>query len=394
MIQIINDLAYTRLSGSQNDEVRCKDYLIKRYKELGVEPVLEKVDFSDFSTNVLLRVIVAIMCVGLAVGLVLEWLDFPWINLVLIVGLISSLLMAVNLQRTKTDMFARMGRMQETFNIHAQVAGSNPGSGPRGIKHVVFVGHHDSKSQTVTTLIRTVSYVFGMLLSLVLGLLFIISSLLKVLSILGAVTTFKWLATVIFIIDLSFMVILLMNKTIEGKSLGSLDNATAIAIVLKLLEHYKSVNPAGLNTWFLITGAEEWGMVGAIKFWDTYGKEKGMLSAKDTVFINFDMVAGGFRYLDSVGMPKARYAMYINDVIVRAAKELGLEARPFWLPVPLGTTDGWIFHSKGCETADIINSGMARYTHSARDTPAVCDGKTLEDAVAITKRVVEILATE
>jgi hypothetical protein len=292
-------------------------------------------------------------------------------------------------------MFSKMGKQQETFNILTTINPKNKSSSNDGIKNIVFVAHHDTKSQKVTTLIRTISYVLGFMIGLVLGLLIIISSILKLAGFSPVeLVGLKGTIIVLFCVVSIFLAILMYNKTIEGKSVGSLDNATAMAIVFKLLEYYKNNPIDSVKLWFLITGAEEFGMVGAIHFWQKYAREKGDLNSNDTVVFNYDLVAQGLHIVEYHGLPKRKpYNKYMNEIFKKSAKELNIPVSGFWLPM-LGTTDGWIFRTNKVETIDVINEGMSKYAHSGKDNPSVCDLKTLKDAVAVTKLSVEKLVSK
>jgi hypothetical protein len=387
MMQVINDLAYPRLAGTENNEVKCKKYLVDKFKEIGFDPVEEAVPFSGFATKVLLRIVVAIIYGGLVLGLVLEYNNQALLNLIFIAALLTVALIAVSMQQSKTDSFITMGKVQQTFNLHVKIATKNQDPSAT-VKDILFVGHHDTKSQKVVTMVRMYSYVFGLVISLIMGFIFIISSIIKLFGVSSPL--FPVLLVLIFAVS-PFLCILLYNTTIEGKSLGALDNSTAIAIVFKLLEHYKANPDANFNLWFLLTGAEEFGMGGAIEYLRLHAKEKKELNPVETCVFNFDMVAGGVNYIEKFGLPKGKpYNLKINGLLEESAKELNIPISGFWLPM-MGTTDGWIFKTYGCDTADIITRAMAKYTHSAKDTPEVCDLKTLEEAVKVTIKTVEKL---
>ncbi|MEX2682924.1 MAG: M28 family peptidase [Candidatus Sigynarchaeota archaeon] len=389
MMQLIQDLAYPRLSGTSNDEVKCKEYLVGKFKDLGHEAVIEPVPWSTFSTNVLIRLVVMIIFGGLFIGLVLEWFHQAWANLIFIVILLAAVVFAVGSQQSKTDSFATMGKVQQTYNIFAKLPAKVEGA----TKDIIFVAHHDTKSQVVVTLVRTVSYVFGFLISLAMGFMIIISSIVKIAGMPMTHDVF-WVLVVLLCCNLPFLCVLLVNKTIEGKSLGSLDNATGMAIVFKLLEHFGKSPVSKANLWFLITGAEEWGMSGAIEFWRKHATENKELDPARTFVFNFDMVAQGLSHIAKFGLPKGKpYNKRLNTLFIGAAKDLGIPVGSFWLPM-LGTTDGWIFRVHGAEIIDIINEKTARYTHSGKDTPAVCDEKTLQDAVRVTIEVIKKLEAE
>jgi hypothetical protein len=61
MMQLISDLAYTRFSGTPNDEVKCKDYLTDKFNELGIKPSFEPVPWTSFPTNVLIKLVVTVI---------------------------------------------------------------------------------------------------------------------------------------------------------------------------------------------------------------------------------------------------------------------------------------------------------------------------------------------
>ncbi|MFX0103406.1 MAG: hypothetical protein ACFFCS_27845, partial [Candidatus Hodarchaeota archaeon] len=181
MMQIINDLAYPRLAGTENNEVKCKKYLVDKFKSLGYEPIEEPVPFSGFATKVLLRVVVAIIYGGLVLGLVFEYYDQALANLLFIVALIAAALFAVSMQQRKTDSFVAMGNAKETFNLHVKLATKDQDPSAT-VKDILFVGHHDTKSQKVVTMVRMYSYVLGLVISLIMGLILIISSIIKLFS--------------------------------------------------------------------------------------------------------------------------------------------------------------------------------------------------------------------
>ncbi|MBD3185736.1 M28 family peptidase [Candidatus Bathyarchaeota archaeon] len=387
MMQVITDLSYPRYSGTKANEEKCKEYLIEQYKRFGLEPVVEMAQWNTFSTNVLLRVIVGIIFSGIVTGVVLHLLDLVWVTIIFISALIASLIIAVNTQQNKIDAFATMGNVQETYNMHALLPSTKKVQDAK-VRDVLFVAHHDTKSQKVTTLVRTSSYVLGFLLSIILGLLMIITSILKLLEVAPNFTSGMDIVLIVLLaIDVVPLSILLYNKSIKGESLGSLDNATAIAILLKLMEHYAQEPERGVNLWFVITGAEEHGMCGAIAFWKRHHDELQELDPNTTAVFNYDMVAGGVTFIEHFGFPKAPYNSYLNSMIKDSAKANDIQVHGFWLPM-LGTTDGWIFRLNGCDTADIVTKSMARYTHSKLDTPELCDRETLDQAVTITIDVV------
>ncbi len=389
MMQLIHDLAYTRLSGTPNDEVKCKEYLAGKFKALGKEAVIEPVPWSTFSTNVLIQLVVMIIFGGLVVGLLLEWFDQEWANLIFIGALLAAVVFAVGSQQSKTDSFATMGKVQQTFNIYTKL----PAPAGSATKDILFVAHHDTKSQKVVTLVRTVSYVLGFLISLAMGFTFIISSIIKIAGVPPTKDVF-WALVVLMCCNLPFLCVLLINRTIEGKSLGSLDNATGMAIVLKLLEHFGKSPVSKANLWFLITGAEEWGMSGAIEFWRKHATEGKELDPARTLVFNYDMVAQGLSHISKFGLPTGKpYNKRLNALFTGIAKEMGIPMGGLWLPM-LGTTDGWIFRVHGAEIIDVINEKTARYTHSGKDVPAICDEKTLQDAVKITVEAVKRLEVD
>jgi putative aminopeptidase FrvX len=235
-----------------------------------------------------------------------------------------------------------------------------------------------------------VSYVLGLFISLAMGFTFIVSSILKIAGVPPS-DGLKWALVVLMCCNLPFLGVLMVNKTIEGKSLGSLDNATGMAIVLKLLEHYGKAPVPDANMWFLITGAEEWGMCGAIEFWRKHATEGKELDPASTFVFNYDMVAQGLSHIAKFGLPKGKpYNKRLNALFTGVAKGMGIHMGGLWLPM-LGTTDGWIFRVHGAEIIDVINEKTARYTHSGKDTPAICDEKSLQDAVRVTIETVKKL---
>lgn len=103
------------------------------------------------------------------------------------------------------------------------------------------------------------------------------------------------------------MIFLLICKAVGRHVNGANDNGSGTALALAMAERFRSEPPEGTRVIVALTGSEEVGVRGMIRFMDEYGPG---LDPQTTRFINLDNLGGGkLRYLINEGMVRN----YRND---------------------------------------------------------------------------------
>lgn len=163
---------------------------------------------------------------------------------------------------------------------------------------------------------------------------------------------------------------------LHGRSAGARDNGTGLAAALAAAERLASV-PGDGGTGVLITGAEEFGLVGARVFAAAYGDRLGQ-----AVVVNLDTIDQEGEL--SLVSHDARGAALARAEAPRLAA-LGLGARTRRLPVGI-LTDSLPFARRGIPALTIgrLTWRTLRTIHTPRDT---LDGLSLEAALQVGRAV-------
>lgn len=149
------------------------------------------------------------------------------------------------------------------------------------------------------------------------------------------------------------MIFLLVCKAVGRHVNGANDNGSGTALALALAERFRAEPPEGTRLIIALTGSEEVGVRGMIRFMDEYGPR---LEPETASFINLDNLGGGkLRYLLNEGMIKN----YRNDPdLVALAKSMATVLPPGRL-TPQGRllmyTDGIIPSRRGYKVITFIS---------------------------------------
>ncbi|MHA1728157.1 MAG: M28 family metallopeptidase [Promethearchaeota archaeon] len=237
---------------------------------------------------------------------------------------------------------------------------------PSSSGNIIISAHSDSKSQRWTTGVRIkiFRYFLSILIFLFIGWVLTFALYLITETELKYTTFFSVSITVILII---FSIFLLLN-TSGNESPGALDNATGIAIVLALAEHFKSKPLKHFNLWFTIFGVEEFGQPGATYF---VLKRLRYFKRGHTFNFNIDMVGESsdnhVALIEFRGFRKKPVDPFMMNVIRQSSKELGLKV--FGFPLLTGArTDRRIFTKFGYAGIDFTSIHAGKWSHSAQDT--------------------------
>lgn len=263
---------------------------------------------------------------------------------VLVAGGVTVALAARWLARHGTTRMRLM--RQRGVNLQAARPGATPG--------VWLCAHVDTKSQPVSTLIRTI----GVTLMMV-GVLW--TSVLAVLAALGVPAAFNvWVAAAVVTLVGAIPVGL---SVVGGASPGAFDNASGVVTVLRAASALSGASDVGI----LITDAEELGLAGA-RAW--------CLGGGTGVVLNCDGVddAGEIVVMHSGAPPAA-----IPDAVASASANTGTAHRMRRLPLGV-LTDSIAFADAGLPSVTFSRGGwgsLAR-VHSRRDSLANLTGEGIE----------------
>ena len=382
ILEDAHTLAYPRFPGTDGDR-RAIEWLAERIGDLGLDVELQWFTYSMRPAWLALRVLLA--GAGLLLGAA-GWLagerllEACLLTAVALVGGGIFLAWAPGLE----NLYRQPGATRTANVIGRRPASSEPaGRDPR--LTLIFLAHHDSKSQNLPFPARATLTGVALLGALGLATLLVAALLENLVN--------PWLTTGCgFAAALALLVLSTLQS--GNRSPGGVDNAGSVAIVLELARHLPSILPDDVELIFLSPGAEEDHMVGAMRWLDAHSEE---LRKRPVFALNFDGagIPGRIALLERFGLGR-RFSTKLSRVSREAAKRLGFRVRGVFLPPAMGV-DAIPFAHRGIDCLTIASGSLGRATfavHSAGDVADNLDGRALDEAVRLGLEMAMILTSE
>ncbi|MHA1820878.1 MAG: M28 family metallopeptidase [Promethearchaeota archaeon] len=248
--------------------------------------------------------------------------------------------------------------------------------------NIIISAHTDSKSQSITTIVRIKLFYYNFILFGILSLLYFITIIIDLFTKIRLSLILEITILLMTIIVAIFTLALFLNKS-ENKSPGALDNASGIAVVLGLAEHFKKIPLERFNLWFVLFGVEEFGQMGARNF---VLKRLDYFKRGRTFNINLDMVSSieddSLCLMESYGFFKKPVDPLLENYIKQSSKKEGVKV--LGLNLPTGAhTDRMVFTKYGFNGIDFVSATASKWTHSPQDTPDKVNADLLSHACRI-----------
>ncbi len=263
----------------------------------------------------------------------------------------------------------------------ANLTARRPAARPR--LSLIFIAHHDSKSQNLT-----LPYRAGLTLAALAGTLGLAGVLLAALGGARAVGVEAPVLGGIAALSLA----LLSTIRNGNRSPGGVDNAGSVGVLIELARLLpRSVDPR-VELLFVSPGAEEDHMVGAMRWLDAHA---GELHGRPVYALNFDGagIPGRVVLLERFGLGR-RFSAELSRVARDAAGRLGLPVRGVYLPPAMGI-DAIPFAHRGIPCLTLASGSLGRASlavHSAGDVAANLDREALDEVAALAVEMAQSLA--
>lgn len=370
----IKRLAFPRLVGSTG-EADARAYIVEQFTELGLHVVKEPFHFTKFPAEVLPR----ILC-GLFVPVVVS---VPWfgerfpIPVCLICLLSLSIALFFTQWQKRFEGLYDVGRKHDSENIIATNGKKQDGNTPV----LLFVAHYDSKSQILPIAVRAVAYGIA-----IVGLI-----ILTVISV-TQVSTLIWLSDpIVWSIAgiTTFCLLLLQINLTQNRSPGGFDNASGVGVMLELARVVMARDEKKSIT-FLATGAEEYGMCGALRYIQKHADEQ---DRNRTYVINLDGlgVGNGVNLVTRYGIPPVHTTRKLAKTFWASGASLGVQVSERYLPIGVGL-DSIPIASRGFETVTLTAGdvgSVALKIHSKRDNADLLNVESLQQVGELITDVIE-----
>ena len=370
----ITQLAIPRLVGSTG-ETETQDYIVQQFTELGLDVSWEPFTFTKFPAEVLPRLLSALF--------VLIVLSVPWFGERFPIPVCFACVLSLTIAMFLTQWQKRLeglydvGRRHRTENIVA----TNNANRDNNTPVFLFIAHYDSKSQVLPIAVRIVAYGIA-----IVGLIALtIVMLVKVIALIWFPNYIVWGIAGIT----SFCLLLLQINLTENRSPGGFDNASGVGVMLEVAR-VMMARDEKKNVTFLATGAEEYGMCGALRYIQAHADE---YDRENTYVINLDGlgVGNGVNLVTRYGIPPTRTTRTLRNLFRTSSEALGIRISERYLPIGVGL-DSIPIASRGFETVTLTASGVgsvALKIHSKQDQSELLNAESLQQVGELIVDVIE-----
>jgi len=341
------EFCFPRRYGTDSEKLAFKK-IKQKIEKLNLKVKSQPFTFSTFYSNILLKIYVILI----SMALLLKYFNVAneiFISSLCIIIFISFILLLIS----RNPENIKFGKKLDSQNLLIKLNSEGEHNKREIKKKLIFMAHVDSKGQTISITHRVLSYYTWIASVLFLVIVFLLRFILQA----DFFLLFHIIASILMIINFIAGILILINVS-NNKSDGALDNATGISIILELLHHFRieKIQSKKYEFWFLFTGAEECGTMGArifLKSLQEFDKNEFMIVNFDTIGNGIDLFKFG---AEKIGSSK------LSDLIFESGRENDLEIRNSRKVIGVHS-DGWIAAKKGFNGIGFGNKNSYRYVH-------------------------------
>ncbi len=392
-INHVHSLMYEREAGTEGEN-KAINYLQKVLTKENIEIKIETFKWSKTITILVKSLSIFLI----SSSFLFEALVFFKLNWLMILLDLFLIVIVTIVLRDLFDMTTGLliGRRKKSKNLIAKIPAKEK-TPKRPL--IIFSAHYDSKSENYSYNLKKYYFLIeGTLIFPFISFTLILSvwSLLINYSVLNGndlyyalideITDFSYVAFGFLIISI---IILILNRD-QSKSLGSIDNASGVSILIELAMLLNKNPLEHIDILFLWCGAEEWGLWGSRKFcMKHFNNLNQEYNLDESYNINIDMIGTDIGLIDKTGLlKKNNYNMNIVNVLQTTANNLKIPLRKFDVTIE-PRSDHTSFRSfakktqKTMEVCCFLSNKDTQFIHTSRDTPNKIKPKNLKGCVDI-----------
>jgi len=398
-INHVKSLSFTRHAATEG-ETKTINYIRKQLDNENVDTKVESFEWTKTLTKLRKLIFLWIFIVNLSCLILLLYPTFTWIivplDMLFFIVLIFGGKYIFDLSRV---IF--IGKKRESKNVIATIQAK--GLFPKR-PVIFFSAHHDSVSSNFPYKMMKI-----LLLSAVLFLLsyFFINLILSIWSIIAIFTAIQidiiylWIRNISLIIGIILLteifITFFMKKTNE--SLGSVDNASGVAILLELAKLIKKNPLEKTDIIFLWCGAEEMGLWGSKQYCSKHFEElDNDYDLNKSYNINIDMVGTYIGLIGETGLlKKKKLNENLNDVLKASDTQQKIPSEKAKISLGSGS-DHLVFQAfskkaekKGFQVTCFFSNKDSKYIHSKKDIPELCSAENLNRCIEICYNAIKSL---
>jgi hypothetical protein len=372
----IKSLSIPRRTGTMGDRITA-DYLANAFGEIDVSLASEKFCFSAFPNEVGSRLLPLVVWMVVLTAMKLHHSN-PVVSALLFGGLLLASIPGTRWSKFVEIFYDLRLLKRKSTNLVAVLK-------PKEVKgRLVLLAHRDSKSQTLPLYLRLSIYMMFFFSVAGVALLYLGFMIAGVTDLI----IYLWFPSLLLAIPLFLMIF-----NVSGNdSPGGIDNATGLSILLELARGIKEKEMMGIEVVFLLTGAEEEGLPGAIRF---VQKKTADYNPHNTYFLNLDGVGatGGLVLSSRHSFPAVRTGGRLETILTKLAKDEGIALRKVYFPTSPGLEHAPIAH-KGYRAITLTSSDFSRATlsiHTGWDVAENVDPDIVKDCYTLIFKLLQVL---
>ena len=261
---------------------------------------------------------------------------------------------------------------------------------------IIFSAHHDSVSSLFPTKFLRfllLSAVFLLLSYILINIFLSIWSIIAIFAVVSINIVYLVIRTISLIIGIVIMIellITLFNRR-TNQSIGSIDNASGVAILLELAKLVKKYPLQKTDVVFLWVGAEEMGLWGSKQYCSKHFEELDRdYNLNKSYNINIDMVGTYIGLIDEIGLiKKKKLNENLNDVLKASDTQQKIPSEKTKMSFGSGS-DHLVLRAfaKKAEKKDFqitcfLSKKDSKYIHSKKDIPDLCSTENLNGCIDI-----------
>ncbi|MFX1364190.1 MAG: M28 family metallopeptidase [Promethearchaeota archaeon] len=390
-INHIKSLRFPRYAATEG-ETKAINYIRKQLDKENIEINIESFEWSK--SFIILRKLIFLWIFLFILGseILLLFPDFSWLILPLD-GLFFLVLFLVGKNLFDYSRNISFGKKKESKNIIAIIRAKNLYP-KRPV--IIFSAHYDSVSNNFPhklTKILLLSAVFLLLSYIIINLTLSIWSIIILSNIIQIEFIYLGIRMISLIIGIILLVEILISFFMKSTniSVGAIDNASGIAILIELAKLIKKNPLEKIDVVFLWCGAEEMGLCGSKSYCSNHFEELDYdYNLNKSFNINIDMVGTYIGLIDETGLfKKKKLNKNLNYVLKASDTHKRIPSEKSKLSFGTGSSH-LVFKTitkkedkKGFQVTCFLSKKDSKYIHSKKDIPELCSAENLNGCIDI-----------
>ncbi|MFW9987607.1 MAG: M28 family metallopeptidase [Candidatus Odinarchaeota archaeon] len=390
-INHIKSLNFTRYAATEG-ESKAINYIRKQLDKDNIEVKVESFEWSKSFSNLRKLIFLWIFIFILGSEILLLFLDFTWLIIPLdcLFFLVLILVSKYFFDYSGSIFF---GKKRESKNIITTIQAKNLYP-KRPV--IIFSAHYDSVSNNVPYKMLKRLLLSGLFLlfsHIIINLVLSIWSIIILLSIIQIEIFYFWMKLISLIIGIILLIeiVTLFFMKVVSISLGAIDNASGVAILIELAKLIKKYPLEKIDVIFLWCGAGKVGLCGSKNYCSKHFEELDYIyNLNKSYNINIDMVGTYVGLIDETGLiKKKKLNKNLNDVLKLSDAQHKIPSEKTNMSFGSGSDHSVFqaftkkFDKRGFQVACFSSEKDLKFIHSKKDILELSSAENLNGCIDV-----------